>query len=112
MSADTTLGAWLILVCVGVLPSEIWRVLAVVLARRLDEGSEWLVWVRAVATCLLAGVVARLLLSPSGALAAIPLTGRLGAVALGVAGYAATRSILVAIGLGEGAIMLAGWCGG
>ena len=103
------LEPWLILVLVGVLPSEIWRMLAVVLSRRLDEGSEWLVWVRSVATCLLAGVVARLLLAPSGALAAIPVEGRLAAVALGVAGYAVTRSVLVAMVAGEAAIMLAGW---
>jgi branched-subunit amino acid transport protein len=104
-----TLWPWLMLVIAGVLPSEIWRVLAVVLSRRLDEGSEWLVWVRAVATCLLAGVVARLLLTPTGALAALPVPGRIGAVVAGVAAYAGSRSIVIGIAAGEVAILAAGW---
>ena len=60
---------WLLLVLVGFLPTEVWRVLAVFAAHRLDEDSEILVFVRAVATALLAGIVAKLLLTPAGALA-------------------------------------------
>ncbi len=38
-----------------------------VLGRGIDENSEILVWVRAVASALLAGVVAKLTLTPTGA---------------------------------------------
>ena len=63
------LGPYLALVLVGFLPNEIWRVLGIVIARGLDESSELLVWVRAVATAVLAGIIAQLILSPPGALA-------------------------------------------
>jgi hypothetical protein len=65
------LGPYLALVLVGFLPNEIWRVLGIVIARGLDEGSELLVWVRAVATAVLAGIIAQLILSPPGALATL-----------------------------------------
>ena len=101
---------WAALILFAVLPSEIWRVLSLVLARRLDERSEWLQWVRAVATALLAGVIAKLLFSPSGALALLPLWGRLGAFALGLLAFAATRrSVLAAILVSEAAIVGLGY---
>ena len=55
------------------LPTEIWRWLAVAFARKIDPDSPALEWVRAVATALLAGVVAKLIIAPPGALAALPL---------------------------------------
>jgi hypothetical protein len=58
------LGPYLALVLVGFLPNEIWRVLGIVIARGLDESSELLVWVRAVATAVLAGIIAQLILTP------------------------------------------------
>ncbi len=71
-------GLWpyLVVILFGFLPSEIWRWAAVFLVRGLSEDAEILVWVRAVATALLAGVVAKLLLSPSGALAVVPILWR------------------------------------
>ena len=53
---------YLSLVLVGFLPNEIWRVLGLVLARGLNEDSEIVVWSRAVATAILAGVIAQLIL--------------------------------------------------
>ena len=109
MSAETALGPWwpyLVLILVGFLPNEIWRVLAVVLSSGLDENSEILTWVRAVATTLLAGVVAKLLLSPGGALAAVPFAGRLGSLAAGLAGfYAVRRSVIAGVLIGEAALV-------
>ena len=49
--------------------TRFWRVLGLVLVRGLDENSQVIVWVRAVATAMLAGVLAQLVLSSSGALA-------------------------------------------
>jgi hypothetical protein len=97
-TADLSQGLWpwFVLIVFGFLPSEIWRVLSVFLARGIDESSELLVWVRAVATALLAGVVAKLLLSPNGALAVIPVWGRIGALVIGMAAFALGRKSLIA----------------
>ena len=113
MSLDAALGAWwpyLVLVLVGVLPNEVWRMLAVVLSHGLDERSEILTWVRAVAATLLAGVVAKLLLTPGGALAAVPLVGRVGCLVVGLAGfYALRRSVIAGVLIGEAALVAVGW---
>jgi len=113
MSLEGALGPWwpyLVLILVGVLPNEIWRILAVVLSRGLDESSEILTWVRAVATTLLAGVVAKLLLSPGGALAAVPLMSRVGSLAVGLAGfYALKRSVIAGVVIGEAALVVLAW---
>jgi hypothetical protein len=106
-------GPWwpyLALLCFAVLPTEIWRWCAVLFARRLDEHSAMLVWVKAVATALLAGVVAKLVVSPSGALAALPLMLRLGALMAGLCVLATGRGrILPAVMLGEAVLIGGGW---
>jgi hypothetical protein len=100
--------AWLVLILVGFLPNEVWRMIGVVLARGIDEQSEILAWVRAVATAVLAGVVAQLIFFPAGALAAVPLTVR---VAAALAGFIAflliRRSVFAGVAVGE-AVLLAG----
>ncbi|MCA3632165.1 MAG: AzlD domain-containing protein [Methylobacterium sp.] len=104
-------GLWpyLVIILFGFLPSEIWRWLAVFLGRGIDENSEILVWVRAVASALLAGVVAKLILTPTGALATIPLFWRVGSLVAGVAGfYLARRSILAGVIAGEIVLIGAG----
>ncbi len=75
---------YLALFAFAFLPTEIWRWLAVLFARRIDPDSPILEWVRAVATALLAGVVAKLIFTPPGALAALPLWLRLAALAAGL----------------------------
>ncbi len=101
---------YLLLIVVGFLPSEIWRVLGVFLSRGLSDNAEILVWVRAVATTLLAGVVAKLLLTPGGALAAVPVEGRFAALALGVAAFFLfRRSVVAGVGLGQAAVALMAW---
>lgn len=103
MSGPLSEGAALLLVVlVGFLPTEIWRALAVLAGRNIEEGSPLLRWVRAVATALLAAVVARLLFAPAGALATVPLALRLGAVAGGVGGFVlARRSVFAGVLVGE-----------
>ena len=102
------LWPYLILVTVGFLPNEIWRVLGLVLARGLNEDSQVVMWSRAIATATLAGVIAKLLLFSSGSLAAIPLGVRLGAAAIGfVAFLVAKRSVFVGVAIGE-VVLLAG----
>ena len=68
-------GDWhalLILLVAGVIPNQIWRMLGLVLGGGLDEGSEFLVWVRAVATAVLAGVIAQIVVQPIRTLANVP----------------------------------------
>ena len=60
------------LVLAGFLPNEVWRMIGLWLGGGVDEGSELLVWVRAVATAILAGVIAQILVQPPGALASVP----------------------------------------
>lgn len=108
--ADGGLAPYLVLIVFGFLPSEVWRWLSVALARGLDESSEVFVFIRTVAGVLLIGVVGRLVLTPVGELADVPLAARLGAlVAGGVAFLAFRRSVLAAVLSGEAAIVLAGW---
>lgn len=100
------LTPYIALILVGFLPSEIWRWLALVVGRGLDENSEILIWVRAVATATLAAVVAKLAFFPGGALATMPLGWRAGAFVLGVGVYwAARRSVLFGVLAAEAVIV-------
>ncbi len=107
MSGLGELSPYLVLVLVGFLPTEIWRVLGVVVARGIDEDSELVVWVRAVAVAVLAGVIAKLTLFPPAALATVPATVRVGAVAIGLLGFLlARRSVFAGVAIGEIALFV------
>lgn len=113
MTLDPALWPYLLVILAGFLPTEIWRSLAVVFVRGLDEDSELLILVRAVATALLAAVVARLVLIPPGELMAIPLAIRVGAVAGGFLVYLlAWRSVFLGILFGEIVIIAGAWYAG
>ena len=105
------IGDWhalVVLLVAGVIPNQIWRMLGLWLGSGLDEGSELLIWVRAVATAILAGVIAQIVVQPPGALASVPGALRYGAVAAGfVAFVLARRSIFAGVACGE-IVMLAG----
>jgi hypothetical protein len=105
-SGLATLGPYLALIVVGFLPNEVWRLLGVVAARQLAEDSELLVWVRAVATAVLAGVISQLILTPPGPLATLPLAARLGAVVIGFVTFLIVRrSIFAGVLAGELALI-------
>jgi hypothetical protein len=105
MSA-TDLWPYVAMVLVGFLPNEVWRWLGIVVARGLDERSEIVTWVRAVATAILAGVIAKLTLFPPGALAEVPLAARLAAVAIGFAAFLLSRrSVFVGVAAGEAVLV-------
>jgi hypothetical protein len=111
MSAD--LWPYLALVLVGFLPTEAWRWLGLVLARGLSEESEIIVWVRAVATAILAGVIAQLIVTSSGALATTPLAVRVAAIAAGIVGFLAIRrSIFAGVAIGEVVLVTGTWAAG
>jgi hypothetical protein len=103
------LHSYLVLLLVGFLPNEFWRVLGLVVGRGLDENSEVLIWVRAVALAVLAGVIAKIVLVPPGALATVPLAVRLCAIALGfVAFLSVRRSVFAGLVVGEAALIVGG----
>ena len=102
------LDPYVALVLLGFLPSEMWRWFGIVLGRGIDEKSEFIVWVRAVAIALVAGVVARIVLFPPGALASVPLSVRLAALGCGfLAFYFIRRSPFAGVLVGE-AVLVAG----
>ncbi len=99
-------GPYLALILAGFLPTEVWRMLGLLISRGIDEGSEILIWVRAVATAILAGVAAQLILSSSGALAAIPLPVRIGSALVGFFAYLLIRrSVFAGVLAGEVALI-------
>jgi hypothetical protein len=105
MSAQ--LWPYLLLILVGFLPNEIWRMLGIVAAHGLDEDSEIVLWVRAVATAVLAGVIAKIVLWAPGALADVPVTVRLAAIGLGFATFVvARRSVFAGVAAGEAALIV------
>jgi len=105
---NAELQSYLILILVGFLPSEVWRWLGIVLGRGLDEQSEIILWVKAVATALIAGVVARIVFIPPGALASVPLSVRLAALACGFLAFLfIRRSAFAGVLVGE-AVLVSG----
>ncbi|WP_208999091.1 AzlD domain-containing protein [Roseibium sediminis] len=93
----------------GWLATDVWRWLGVLAGGRLREDSEVFIWVRCVATALIAGVIAKLLLFPQGALAETPLALRLLAAACGFTAFLVFRQrVVVGVLTGE-AVLLTGW---
>jgi NCAIR mutase (PurE)-related protein len=110
MNGAIELSPYLLLVVAGFFPNEIWRWLGLGVARGLNEDSEIVLWARAVSTAILAGVIAKLILFPSGELIAIPLFVRFGAAAIGfVAFLAIRRSLLAGVVVGEAVLLLGGY---
>jgi branched-subunit amino acid transport protein len=106
-SALTELGPYLALILAGFLPNEIWRWVGLLAARGLNEDSEIVVWVRAVAIAILAGVIAQLIVTSSGALATIPLPVRVAAVAAGFLAFLLVRrSVLAGVVVGEAVLII------
>lgn len=110
MSGYEGLWGYLVLVLVGFLPSDVWRLLGVMVGRGIDEESELLVWVRAVATAVLAGVIAKIVFFSPGALATIPLSVRLVAIGCGFLAFLLVRrSVFAGLAVGEAALMAGGF---
>jgi hypothetical protein len=98
MSALGDFAPYALLILVGFLPNEVWRMLGVVLARGLNEDSQIIVLARATATAILTGVVGKLVIFAPGALANVSVTVRVGAAALGLVAYLlARRSVLAGV---------------
>jgi hypothetical protein len=107
------IGDWhalAVLFVAGVIPNQIWRMLGLWFGGGIDEGSELLVWVRAVATAILAGVIAQIVVQPPGALASVPGFLRYGSVAAGFAVFLlARKSIFAGVIAGEIVLLAGKW---
>ncbi|RKE84879.1 branched-subunit amino acid transport protein AzlD [Rhizobium sp. AG855] len=89
---------FIVILVAGWLATDFWRWLGVVAGNRLQEGSEALHWVRAVATALVMAVTAKLVVFPTGVLEASPLWLRLVAASLGFAAFlVAGQRVLVGV---------------
>ena len=113
MANSTALsGYWpyLYILIAGWLATDIWRWLGVLIGNRLLEDSLWLIWVRAVATALVAAIISRLILFPLGALADTPVSLRVLAVAIGFLAFLAFRQrVIVGILVSEAVLFGGVW---
>ncbi|MGJ8572726.1 MAG: AzlD domain-containing protein [Hoeflea sp.] len=110
---DTWWWPYVFIAIAGWLATDIWRWLGVLVGNRLAQDSAALTWVRAVATALLAAVIAKLILYPVGELQNVPVIVRLVAVGVGFAAFLMTGKriwvgIAVALSLLFGGQLLLG----
>lgn len=110
MSTSGTLiqgwGPWLLLLaCVAA--TYACRALGVLLSGRVTAGDEVFKWVNCITWAILGGLLSRLILLPSGPLAAVPLSTRLVCAAFAFVSYRLFgRNPLIAIAFGVGAMIL------
>ncbi|MBX9710821.1 MAG: AzlD domain-containing protein [Xanthobacteraceae bacterium] len=107
------IGDWnalMILFVAGLLPNEIWRLIGLLIGKRIRENSEILIWVRAVATAILAGVIVQILIVPPGALTIVPPLVRYTSLAVGFVAYLVTRrSVAAGVVIGEIYVVACTW---
>jgi branched-subunit amino acid transport protein len=103
------LWPWLV-VLTGAVVTYLPRALGVALSGRIDAESPLFDWIACVAYAILAALVARMIVLPSGPLAETALATRLAGVAIGVAAfYLARRALLIGCLAGMGALVLLDW---
>jgi branched-subunit amino acid transport protein len=96
---------WFILV--GAVVTYAWRGAGVALSGRIDPNSALMRWTSCVAYALLAGLIARLIVSPQGAVSETALWMRLSAAGMAVIAYFIfRRSIPLGVAAGAGWLML------
>jgi hypothetical protein len=106
---DSAWSMWLILAAAGA-ANEVWRLAGVWLSRGVDPEAPLMLWVKDVSTALVAALVVRLLLAPTGALKDISPLACAAAFSAGVAAYYASRgSLLIGLASAETAFFLATW---
>ena len=110
---DTWWWPYVFIAIAGWLATDIWRWIGVLVGNRLKQDSAALTWVRAVATALLAAVISKLIIYPTGELANVPLALRIVAAAAGFAVFLISdkriwTGIVTALGLLLGGQVLLG----
>lgn len=91
---DTDINIYLLIFLVGTLPTMVWRFMGVYFSEKISEDSEVLHWVKAVAIALIAALVMRILIAPSGMLAQTAFSSRIAAMLVAVAIALAMRGSL------------------
>ena len=84
-------NAMLYIFVAGVAATAVWRMVGVLLSSGFSEDSAIIAWVKAVSMALVAGLVARIVLFPPGALADVALAVRIGAFAIGITAFFLAR---------------------
>ena len=102
------LAPYLLIVFAGFLPTDFWRWTAVIAGRKLEEDSELMTFIRGVATAMVAGVIMRLVIFPSGELLAVPLFLRAGCVVVAFAAYFLCRRSMIAGVIAGEAVLITG----
>ena len=96
-----------ILVVLASLGTYAWRGLGVLLSGKIRVESELFSWIACVAYAMIAGLVSRILLMPTGMLAETLLVERIGACVVGLVAYRLThRNLLLGVGAGIVAFLL------
>lgn len=84
-----------------ILATYFWRAMAVLFSGRLTVESQLFRWVECVAYAMVAGLMVRIVLLPSGVLAASPLSVRVAGCFVALAAYRlCKRNLLVGLGAG------------
>lgn len=104
-SIDAGWWPFVYILVVGWFATDFWRYAGVLLGRRLSDTSQAFVLVRAIATALVAAVISRLILFPSGSLAETALALRLGAAVVGFAAFLLVGQ-RIAVGIGVALLVL------
>jgi branched-subunit amino acid transport protein len=96
---------WLVLALCG-LATYLWRGPGVLMSARIDPNGEIFTWVACVAYAIIAGVVARMLLLPTGTLAETTLAERAFGAAVALAAYFWVTKRNLFVGVAAGAVAL------
>lgn len=107
--ADTWWWPYVMIVFAGWIATDIWRWIGVFAGGKLSEDGELLIWVRAVATALVAGVIAKLILFPTGVLEVTPMWLRGLAAVSGFGAYFASGKRVIVGVLGGELVLISGW---
>ncbi|MDB5809589.1 MAG: AzlD protein [Betaproteobacteria bacterium] len=98
------IGMLLVLCALG---TYLWRGLGVLLSGRLSVNGNFFTWVTCVTYAMIAGLVMRIIVMPSGLLATSLTWHRLLACLIGLgAYYVCRRNLLVAVGVGAGSLIV------
>jgi len=97
----------------GAAATYVWRALGVAFSGRISPEGELFEWVACIAYALLAGLIARMILLPSGPLALLSLAERVGAAVLALAVFfVLKRNLPLGIAAGVAALMVMAWARG
>ncbi|WP_299481828.1 AzlD domain-containing protein [uncultured Roseibium sp.] len=113
MSGDVMMDTWwwpyVMILVAGWLATDVWRWIGVFASGRLREDSELLIWVRCVATALVAGLISKLILFPQGILGETPMWLRIAAACAGFGAFFLSRQKVIVGVLAAEAFLIGGW---